>query len=350
MSKFYQIHQFAELAGVTVKALHHYDRLGLLQPKRTDARYRLYTARDLERLEQIVALKFLGLPLKKIKQVLDQGAMELSDALRVQRRALEDKRRLLTVAIRAIQEAEQSIEPNKPADPLILKKLIEVISMQDGIEAMKKYYSDEAWARHRRHYEEEPSADWKALYRDVEAALNEDPAGEKGQELAGRWTALLQRDTAYDPQVIAGMMKAWMDRRNWPSAIQQQAAVYNLEQVRPFIQRAILALQKRTLNDDEKWAKLMERAQWNTLLFEANLAVDDDPSSERAQALAARMEALLGLGGAPTDTTVIGLKQWMSQQECSKYQNMIDPEKVAGLLGNALDLRRKTFQPPSTVN
>ena len=55
-----QVHQFAELAGVTVKALHHYDRLGLLKPRRTDSGYRLYTERDLERLEQIVALKFLG--------------------------------------------------------------------------------------------------------------------------------------------------------------------------------------------------------------------------------------------------------------------------------------------------
>lgn len=48
----YRVHQFAELAGVTVKALHHYDRLALLRPKRTDAEYRLYTVRDLERLKQ----------------------------------------------------------------------------------------------------------------------------------------------------------------------------------------------------------------------------------------------------------------------------------------------------------
>lgn len=67
MSRRYQVHEFADLAGVTVRALHHYDRLGLLRARRTDAGYRLYTARDLERLEQIVALKFFGLPLKQIK-------------------------------------------------------------------------------------------------------------------------------------------------------------------------------------------------------------------------------------------------------------------------------------------
>ena len=79
MSRFYQIHEFAELAGVTVKALHHYDRLGLLKPKRTDSGYRMYAERDLERLEQIIALKFLGVPLKQIKTVLDRPALELHE-------------------------------------------------------------------------------------------------------------------------------------------------------------------------------------------------------------------------------------------------------------------------------
>jgi DNA-binding transcriptional MerR regulator len=47
----YRSHEFAELAGVTIEALHHYDRLGLLKPARTDAGYRMYAARELARLE-----------------------------------------------------------------------------------------------------------------------------------------------------------------------------------------------------------------------------------------------------------------------------------------------------------
>ena len=63
----YQAHEFAELAGVTIRTLHHYDRLGLLKPsRRTEAGYRLYSESDLVRLEQIIVLKFLGLPLKRI--------------------------------------------------------------------------------------------------------------------------------------------------------------------------------------------------------------------------------------------------------------------------------------------
>ncbi|HEX8763820.1 MAG TPA: MerR family DNA-binding transcriptional regulator, partial [Candidatus Acidoferrum sp.] len=48
MNRLYHVQEFAELAGVTVRALHHYDRLGLLMPSRTEAGYRLYYLRDLE--------------------------------------------------------------------------------------------------------------------------------------------------------------------------------------------------------------------------------------------------------------------------------------------------------------
>jgi len=95
---------------VTIRTLHHYDRLGLLKPsRRTDAGYRLYNENDLVRLEQIIVLKFLGLPLKRIQELLDRKALELPRVLRLQRRALEEKRRQLEVAIQAIDEAEQRL-------------------------------------------------------------------------------------------------------------------------------------------------------------------------------------------------------------------------------------------------
>ncbi|MGA7130436.1 MAG: MerR family transcriptional regulator [Chthoniobacterales bacterium] len=64
----YPPHEFAALAGVTVRALHHYDRLALLKPvRRTEAGYRLYSERDLARLEQIVLLKFSDSPLNRLE-------------------------------------------------------------------------------------------------------------------------------------------------------------------------------------------------------------------------------------------------------------------------------------------
>src|SRR5687768_4217741 len=147
MNHGYRVHEFAALAGVTVKALHHYDRLGLLTPRRTDAGYRVYTDRDLERLEQIVALKFIGLSLKQIRALLDQGAPSLRDALRLQRGALEDQQRRLGRALDALRAAERDLPATSGADAGVLKRLIEAMAMDDNTEILKNYFGEAAWDR-----------------------------------------------------------------------------------------------------------------------------------------------------------------------------------------------------------
>jgi DNA-binding transcriptional MerR regulator len=175
--EMFKVRAFAELAGVTVRALHHYDRLALLSPKRTRAGYRVYSARDLERLEQIVALKFLGFPLKQIKSVLDRDSRSLGDVLCAQRRALEEKRRRLDKAIGVIADAERSIQPGRAADSAVLKRIIEVFDMTDANDEMRKYYSDAAWAELSKRREEmtdrlrdiamEGTRKWEALFKDI---------------------------------------------------------------------------------------------------------------------------------------------------------------------------------------
>ena len=78
------------------------------------------------------------MPLKQIKTVLDRDARALPDVLRAQRRALEAKRRRLDRAIGAIADAEQSLHTGQPADPALLRRIIEVIEMSDHAEDMKK--------------------------------------------------------------------------------------------------------------------------------------------------------------------------------------------------------------------
>ena len=245
MTKRYQVQEFAALAGVTVRTLHHYDRLALLRPKRTDAGYRLYGIRDLERLEQIVALKFLGLPLKRIKSLLERDTRELCDVLPSQRRALEEKRRRLDQAIGAIRDAERIIRPGEQTDAAVLKKIIEVIEMQDA-DFMNKYYSEETQAKmaERRaewnpELQEQATAAWTALFRDVEAALDEDPASEKAQALAARWSKLVESFTGGDAEVSAGLKKVWADRQNWPATLQQQAAPFMNQKVWEFMGKAM---------------------------------------------------------------------------------------------------------------
>jgi len=304
-NRAYRVHEFAELAGVTVKALHHYDRLGLLTPRRTEAGYRAYTERDLERLEQIVALKFLGLPLRQIQAVLERTAFELPDTLRMQRRALEEKQSLLTRAIRAIRAAEETLEPGKPADPVILKKIIEVVNMQDSIEVMKKYYSEEAWERRRRYYENGPGPEWLELYREANAILGEDPGGPVAQALADRWLKLSVRAAAGDPEVQTDSPTAWMHREDWPPAMKQRIADFNLEAVTEFIKQVALSAPKKYFSP-AAWDRLVEErkraaedpekvtVRWQAkvdLFRDIEAAWSEDPAGEKGQTLARRWMA-----------------------------------------------------------
>ncbi len=240
------VREFARLAGVTVRALHHYDRLGLLRARRTGTGYREYAASDLERLEQIVALKFLGIPLKRIGTMLDRDGLELSAALRMQRTVLEEKRRLLDRAIRAIGDAEKSIESGLRADTVLLTKIIEVIEMQNDNSWTDKYYSPEARTKIDARGKEwtpelqaEVSKQWTELFRDVEAALHEDPASETAQALGVRWKKLVEGFTGGDREVGAGLNRLYADRPNWPAQAQQQMAPYSNPKVWEFMARVL---------------------------------------------------------------------------------------------------------------
>jgi DNA-binding transcriptional MerR regulator len=237
----YQARQFAKLAGVTVRTLHHYDRLGLLKPgRRTDAGYRLYEDRDLERLERIVALKFLGLSLGQIRTLLarpDQAS--ITEALALQRRLLLEKRRMLDRAIQAIAQA-QSQAGATPA----LRKIIEVIEMETNNDWMDKYQTEESKAKvdARKHLwspelQERVSRQWNELIADVEASLAEDPASAKARALAARWKALVEEFTGGDKDISASVGRVWADRANWPQDAQQQGPVIRPE-VWAFIAKA----------------------------------------------------------------------------------------------------------------
>ena len=244
-AKLYQVHEFALLAGVTVRTLHHYDRVGLLKPNgRTQAGYRLYGERDLGRLEQIIVLKFLGLPLKQIRELLDGKAADLSGTLRSQRRALEAKRRQLDAAIQTVAEAERAIAPGREPNWETFKKVIKVIEMQNNTEWMMRYYNGEARAKVEERkklwspeLQEKVSRQWAELIRDVEAALGEDPAGARAQALAERWRKLVEGFTGGDPQIQSGLNAMYRDRKNWPAGFPKPYS----EEVQAFMIQALKA-------------------------------------------------------------------------------------------------------------
>jgi DNA-binding transcriptional MerR regulator len=108
----YQVSEVARLAGVSVRALHHYDAIGLLSPSgRTEAGYRLYGDADLARLQQILIGRELGLPLEAIRRSLDDPGFDRRAALTQQRAQLLARSQRTAAMVRAIDAALATLPP-----------------------------------------------------------------------------------------------------------------------------------------------------------------------------------------------------------------------------------------------
>lgn len=109
--KTYQVKELAALTGVTVRALHHYDAIGLLPPAgRTAAGYRLYDKASLYRLQQILIRRELGFSLEDIKASLDSPDYDLKTALKEQRQMLEARQQRGKEMLGAIAAALNGLE------------------------------------------------------------------------------------------------------------------------------------------------------------------------------------------------------------------------------------------------
>ena len=135
---------------------------------------------SLRRLEQIVVLKFLGVPLKQVRGLLEHES-NLARTLEKQQVVLGEKQRQVEKAIRAIGNALRSVRSKKEPDWKLFQLIVREIEMQNRIEWKGKYFSEEAKARvmERRkqlgtEVQERANAEWTSLYAEAELLLKED--------------------------------------------------------------------------------------------------------------------------------------------------------------------------------
>lgn len=107
----YTVGQLSKLARVSVRTLHHYDEIGLLEPSgRSRAGYRLYTDRDLERLQQVLFFRELGFALEDIGRILSDPGFDRREALCAQRSLLVDKLERLKSVLALVDRTLGSLE------------------------------------------------------------------------------------------------------------------------------------------------------------------------------------------------------------------------------------------------
>lgn len=140
--RHFGIGEIARRAGVTVRALRHYDAIGLLRPAyRTAAGHRAYGMRELERLERILLFRQMGLPLEEIAEAIDSAGQDLAVLLRSRIDAVE---RQLSERAELLQRLRFIVERLDRGEVLAADDLLETIEVTAMIE---KHYSPEQRAQ-----------------------------------------------------------------------------------------------------------------------------------------------------------------------------------------------------------
>jgi DNA-binding transcriptional MerR regulator len=167
--------QVAERFGVTVRTLHHYDQVGLLVPsERTSAGYRLYTAEDITRLQQVVVYRRLGFALEEIVVLLEDQAAADSDAvaghLRRQRAVvlsrLDEMRDLVTAIDQALEKEMSGIKLTSEEQ----KELFgDGFSDEYADEAEQRWGKSEAWRQSQKRTSKYTKQDWAQVKAEMDA-------------------------------------------------------------------------------------------------------------------------------------------------------------------------------------
>jgi DNA-binding transcriptional MerR regulator len=227
--------EVAGLAGVTVRTLHHYDRIGLLTPsERTAAGYRRYTPADLDRLHRILVYRELGFPLEEVATLLDDPDADPAAHLRRQHRLLRDRLERTQAMVAAV---EKEMEAYQMGIQLTPEERFEVFGEHDpaqyDAEVEERWGDTEAYAQSQRRTASYSKEDWlriKAEGEDVERRFAEAlrsgvPAdSDQAMDIAEAHRQQISRNF-YDcpPEMHAGLGRMYVEDERFTAHYEQIA-------------------------------------------------------------------------------------------------------------------------------
>lgn len=225
------IREVARRTGLTSRALRFYEARGLLSPLRTYSGRRLYGAGELERIQQILALKRAGLSLAQIGKLSGRGGLDLAALVDAQLRAIEQRKAQLDEASALLLDVKSRIDRGEPVDAETFCSLIRNGDkiMQDR--QWKKVVEDHYGPEELEHWRSNPppegfdqasySARWKALGDRIQEALPLDPASEQAQGFVREWNALLEPFKAVaTPQMMEGAQGFWSNAEQYRGEVE----------------------------------------------------------------------------------------------------------------------------------
>lgn len=212
----------ADLVGVSVRTLHHWDGIGLVRPSgRSGSGYRLYDATDVARIHRVLVHRELGLALGQIGRILDDPSADPREHLRRRRILLAERIRRLERTVRAVDEMIERTDMDQSTDDLSADEQARIFgtdwdpALQD--EARERWGGTDAWAESAARARERDAGQWQAVRDEIEevesalaAALGRGvaPGSAEAHALAERHRATISRHygCTHSRQVVLARM------------------------------------------------------------------------------------------------------------------------------------------------
>jgi DNA-binding transcriptional MerR regulator len=190
-----KVGELARRTGLTIRTLHHYDEIGLLNPSlHTESGHRLYTSADVARLQQVLSLRQLGFSLEQIRECLSQPSFSPLQTVHRHIAHLREQIELQQKLCERLEALARLFRTVGEVSAEEFLRTIEVMSMIDKLytpEQMKQFAEagKTVGAEEIRAVEEA----WTALLAEARANLHLDPASPEAQALGQRWEELTER-------------------------------------------------------------------------------------------------------------------------------------------------------------
>lgn len=211
-----KVGELARRTGLTVRALHHYDEIGLLCPShRTESGHRLYTAADVARLQQVVSLRQFGFSLEEVRDCLDRPDFSPREVIRLQVNRLRQQIELQKDLCQRLEGLARFFGTAEEVSADQFLKTIEAMTKMEG------YYTPEQreYLKQRREQVGEEAIrsaekEWPELIATMKAEMEAgtDPADARVQALAKRWRELVESFTGGDPGIRESLGRLWKEQ------------------------------------------------------------------------------------------------------------------------------------------
>lgn len=219
MTKKWYIKEFSKLTGISVRTLHHYDDIDLLNPFEKLANgYRRYSEQDLLKLQQIIALKSFGIRLSQIKQILDKN-LDIETHLLGQMHLLKEKVSSLEGLIRVLQQTINSYRYGKSINWDKTLKLIRMYEMSEKLDNkwitkvlsgsdLQEYIKFESELKEKKLYTKDAfEEEWINICKKINNHINDDPRGNIGIDIGEQIHILVHG--LYGHKYASLKMKIW---------------------------------------------------------------------------------------------------------------------------------------------